>query len=309
MGVMLPDGKPRLDTRSERVLQAVTISGALRVAPLASLVSLPLAYVVARNYEEGYASHFGIPAEFVRADLAAAVAPFALIFTASVILFLTFAEVERLGLAMWLKAYGSFLRICFFGLLLGFGVSRVKDGEIAFWEFLATVLLYYAVLWWTFPLLSLLLRPLRPIKRAIRRWWKTPNRRAIRVTRHIFRASADANVPDLKGRWKLTAVLLTCFTVLVLGTLIGKGYAKARITYGVYYEKDQPRIILAVYGDRMFVGHWLRDPAEKDVLVVVQPVSALEGKTIETWPVGPLNTGLPSTRPPPDAGWDDLHSE
>jgi hypothetical protein len=86
VGVVLPDGKPRLDTRSERVLQAITISGALRVAPLASLVSLPLTYVLARNYEEGYASHFGIPGEFVRADLAAAVAPFLLIFSGFVIL-------------------------------------------------------------------------------------------------------------------------------------------------------------------------------------------------------------------------------
>ena len=56
----------------------------------------------------------------------------------------------------------------------------------------------------------------------------------------------------------------------------------------------------------MFVGEWLRDPAEKDVLVVVQPVSDLDGKTIETDPLGPLGPGLPSTRPPPDAGWDDL---
>jgi hypothetical protein len=207
---------------------------------------------------------------------------------------------------MSLKAYGSAFRVCFFGLLLGFGADLVKDGEMAFWEFLVYGLVWYAVLWWTFPLLSLLLRPLRPIKRAVRRWWRTPNRRAIAIARHLFRASADANTPTLKGRWKLTAVLLICFAVLALGTLIGKGYAKARITYGVYYEKDQPRIILAVYGDRMFVGEWLRDPAQKDVLVVVQPVSALEGKTIETWAVGPLNTGLPSTRPPPDRGWDDM---
>lgn len=78
-----------------------------------------------------------------------------------------------------------------------------------------------------------------------------------------------------------------------------------RITYGVYYEGEQPRIILAVYGDRMFVGEWLRDPAEKDVLVVVRPVSDLGGKTIETYAVGPLNPGVVSTRPPPDQGWDD----
>jgi hypothetical protein len=35
---------------------------------------------------------------------------------------------------------------------------------MAFWEFLAGVLLWYAVLWWTFPLLSVLLRPMRRIK-------------------------------------------------------------------------------------------------------------------------------------------------
>lgn len=155
------------------------------------------------------------------------------------------------------------------------------------------------------PLLSVLLRPTRPIKRAVRRWWKTPNRRAIAIARHIFRASADANAPTLKGRWKLTAVLLTCFAVLASGAFIGKGYAKARITYGVYYEGEQPRIILAVYGDRMFIGEWLRDPAEKDVLVVVRPASDPEGKTIETNAVGPLNPGVVSTRPPPDQGWDD----
>jgi hypothetical protein len=280
--VVLPDGKPRLDTRSQRVLQAITISGALRVAPLASLISLPLAYMLAHNYEEGYASHFGIPAEFVKADLTTAIVPFALIFSALAFLFLTYSEVERLGLAMFLKAHGSFLRICFFGLLLGFGADRVRDGEMALWEFLAAVLLWYAVLWWTFPLLSVLLRPLRPIKRAVRRWWKTPNRRAIAAARHIFRASADVNAPALKGGWKLPGILLAAFAMLTLATLVGNNYAKARITYGVYYEKDQPRIILAVYGDRMFVGEWLRDPAEKDILVFVEPVSALEGNRSRT---------------------------
>ena len=42
------------------------------------------------------------------------------------------------------------------------------------------------------------------------------------------------------------AALFTCFAVVVAGTLLGDGYAKARVTYGVYYDKEQPRIILAV---------------------------------------------------------------
>jgi hypothetical protein len=43
----------------------------------------------------------------VRADLATAATPFVLVFSAFVVLFLTFAEVERLGLAMWLGELGA----------------------------------------------------------------------------------------------------------------------------------------------------------------------------------------------------------
>ena len=46
---------------------------------MASIIGVPLAIIAATDYMVGYASYLGIPKEFVKADITAAIAPFSII--------------------------------------------------------------------------------------------------------------------------------------------------------------------------------------------------------------------------------------
>src|SRR3712207_6699749 len=79
MAVLLDGSRLMSQTRTERLLQAITLDAVLKCAPVASIAGVPLAIVFAKDYTIGYANHLGIPSEFVKAEPTAAVGPFAII--------------------------------------------------------------------------------------------------------------------------------------------------------------------------------------------------------------------------------------
>ena len=65
MAVRLDDSSSSPETRLQRWLRGLTPDTVLRLVPAATLLGLPVAVMVARLYQLGYAAHFGIPSEFV----------------------------------------------------------------------------------------------------------------------------------------------------------------------------------------------------------------------------------------------------
>jgi hypothetical protein len=63
-------------TRTGRWLKAMTPQSMVRYLRIISVLGLPLAFVIAREYERGKVGVYGIPEEFVRVGPIDAVAPF-----------------------------------------------------------------------------------------------------------------------------------------------------------------------------------------------------------------------------------------
>ena len=84
-------------TRTGRWLKAMAPQSVMRYLPTVSILGVPLAFVVAREYERGKVSFYGIPEEFVRVGPVDAIAPFFAIAGALWLLFIVGHEVERVG--------------------------------------------------------------------------------------------------------------------------------------------------------------------------------------------------------------------
>jgi hypothetical protein len=131
---VLLDGNSR--TRTARWLKAMTPESLLRFVPTVSVLGVPLAFVVAREYERGKATFYGIPEEFVRVGPVDAIAPFVSIAGILWLLFIAMYEVERVGLARFTQYVGAHIRLGIALLfLIGIGITSFdlieQDGILA----------------------------------------------------------------------------------------------------------------------------------------------------------------------------------
>ena len=127
MALLLDGQRLTSQTRTERLLQAITFDTVIKAAPVASIAGVPLAFLSAKNYMVAYATHFGIPEQFVKVDPMAAIAPFSFIAGLLLLGLVLLHEVERFGLAEALKTYGRAARSLFFlGAILAYASCAIR---------------------------------------------------------------------------------------------------------------------------------------------------------------------------------------
>jgi hypothetical protein len=106
---MLLDGTA--GTRTGRWLRAMAPHSVVGHLATVSVLGVPLAFVVARQYERGKATFYGIPEEFIRVGPVDAIAPFFGIAGMLWLLFMVTHEVERVGIARIANSIGATFRI------------------------------------------------------------------------------------------------------------------------------------------------------------------------------------------------------
>jgi hypothetical protein len=272
-------------TRTGRWLKAMAPQSVVRYLPTVSILGVPLAFVVAREYELGKASFYGIPDEFVRVGPVDAVAPFVSIAIVLWLLFIVMHEVERVGIARIANFIGSALRLLFamvflIGLGIAFAESWKQDGVLI--TLLVVVLMAagaYGVLWWLPPGIAWIGRR---VARAVAKARATPVRHG-RFERHIFRGSLDYQFsPNLKRF--IVAVVIGLALIGIVPNLFGWWQAQSQATFTVLAGPGK-QVILAVYEDKTFTADLddrriravrMRQTADvKDVQVTVEHLGQL----------------------------------
>jgi hypothetical protein len=271
-------------TRTGRWLKAMAPQSVVRYVPIVSILGVPLAFVVARQYELGKASFYGIPDEFVRVGPVDAVAPFVSIAIVLWLLFIVVHEVERVGIARVANYAGSLLRLIIATLfLIGFGIAFTEskqDGVLI--SLLVEVLIaavIYAVLWWLPPGIAWIGRR---VGRAVAKARATPVRHG-RLERHIFRGFLDYRLsPDLKRF--IFAVLIGLAMIGIVPNMFGWQQAQSQETFAVLAGSGK-QVILAVYEDKTFTADLdgqrirtvrMRETADvKDVQVTIEHLGQL----------------------------------
>jgi len=256
VAVLLGDGRSPLETRTGRWIKALTPESVLRFLPAASVVGVPLSFIVAHSYEVGRAHYFGIPQELVRVGPRDALAPFAVIAILLWVAFITFHEVERVGLARLTSYISASLRSIFAIILLGgliYQFPRFMHNEGVVLTLIAYTLLLVATylgLWlvpWSIAWLGRRIGP--AIAKAMAD--KTPPGR---IARHLM--GGTWNYP---GSHVLRRVFIA-FTVVMLlvGIPMGVGWWDASATqdFAVLVAIDRPekQVILANYGDKTYTA-------------------------------------------------------
>jgi hypothetical protein len=250
-----------------------------------SVIGLPLAFVVAYQYECGKASFYGIPYEFVRVGPIDAVAPFVAIASILSVLFIFGHEIERVGIARVANSIGSALRLLFaifflIGLGIVFAGSWKRAGLVST---LRAVLLVaagaYVVLWWLPPGIAWIGHR---VVGAVAKARATPVRPG-RFQRHIFRGSLDYRLsPDLKRF--MIAVTIGFALIGTIPSLLGWWQAQSQGTFAVLAGPGK-QVILAVYEEKTFTADLdgrriravrMRQTADvKDVQVTVEHIGQL----------------------------------
>ena len=276
-------------TRTGRWLKAMAPQSVMRYLPTVSILGVPLAFVVAREYERGKVGFYGIPEEFVRVGPVDAIAPFFAIAGAFWLLFIVGHEVERVGVARVANYIGAMLRLIIailFLIGLGLGVTdelRRPDGvRIKFLVLLVYVLVaaaVYAVLWWLFPGIAWIGRRAAKIGAKAR---ATPVKHG-RLERHIFRGLLDYQFsPNLK-RFVFVVMIGLALTGIV-PNMLGWWHAQSQATFAVLAGPSK-QVILAVYEDKTFTADLdgqrirtvrMRQTADvKDVQVTIEDLGQL----------------------------------
>jgi hypothetical protein len=284
---MLLDGTS--GTRTGRWLKAMTPQSVVRYLPIISVLGLPLAFIVAREYERGKASFYGIPEEFVRVGPIDAIAPFVSIVGALWLLFIVGHEVERVGIARLTNYVGGTLRLIvailfLIGLCIGVvDEFRQQNGVLV----TALVLLLYAlvaaglyaVLWWLPPGIAWIGHR---VARSIAKARATPVRRG-RLERHVFRGCLDYRFsPDVK---RFFWVVVACLALIgIIPNLFGWWEAKSQGSFAILQGPGK-QVILAVYEDKTFTADLdgqrirtvrMRQTADvKDVQVTIEDLGQL----------------------------------
>jgi hypothetical protein len=246
---MLLDGTA--GTRTGRWLRAMAPHSVVRYLPTVSVLGVPLAFVVARQYERGRATFYGIPEEFVRVGPVDAIAPFFAITAMLWLVFIVMHEVERVGVARIANYIGASFRV-FVALLFLVALGVAFTDEFRKQSSVPVILLVlaiyvlvaagvYAVLWWLPPIIAWIGRR---VARAVAKARGTPVRRG-RLERHIFRGSLDYRFsPDLKRLFWV--VLVGLALVGLVPHLLGWWNAQSQTTYAVLGGPGK-QVILAVY--------------------------------------------------------------
>jgi hypothetical protein len=260
-----PGGAPQ--TRTGRWLKALTPQSILGFLPAASIVGLPLSFVVALNYELGRAVYYGIPQEFVRVGPVDAIAPFIIMALLVWLLFIVAYEVERVGLGMLSNFVGATLRLILVSLwavalIINFGRFREEDGlGLTLIAYAIVLLGIYVALWW-------LPRGIAWIGRWFRRAVAEPTPPPGRIARHFFGGVLNYRVGpgDLL---RLSIVVLTCFWVIgAAPALLGRWDAQITEEFTVITVPGRPdkQVILAVYADKTFTAE-LEDRRIRTIMV------------------------------------------
>jgi hypothetical protein len=250
-----------------------------------SVIGLPLAFVVAYQYERAKASFYGIPDEFVRVGPIDAVAPFVAIAGMLSFLFIFGHEIERVGIAKVAKSVGSAFRV-FFAVffLIGLGIavagSWKQDGVLV--SLLLVVVVAggaYVILWWLPPAIAWIGRP---VARAVAKACATPVRPG-RFQRHIFRGYWDFQISADIKRFVI-AVFIGLALIGTIPRLLGWWQAQSQTTFAVLAGPGK-QVILAVYEDKTFTADLdgqrirtvkMRQTADvKDVQVTVEHIGQL----------------------------------
>jgi hypothetical protein len=287
MALLLDGQRLTPQSRTERLLQAITFDTVLKSAPVASIAGVPLALIAAKDFTIGYATHLGVPQEFVKADPTDAIAPFNIIAGLLLIALLVLHEVDHLGVAEALKSLGraarSFVFILGLSVLTGYVIGQLRDGEDIKAP-IASILLLYVLLWWVAPFLFFVLRQLLRViawMESFIRW--SARRRGGRWLPWVDQGTQLP--PELLG--KLIVILVVLAGVLFLPRLCGTWAAMWDSHFAMIDRgKDYPEAILGVYGDRAFLGHVEDDAVVVEVQMVA--VADLRGKPISTEEIGPL---------------------
>jgi hypothetical protein len=289
MAVLLDGNRLRSLTRTERLLQIITLDAVLKCAPVASIAGVPLAIIFARDFTIGYASRLGIPSEFVKADPATAVAPFAIITMLLLIGLLLLHEIDQIGVAEAVKSWGRGARLFLFvaagGIFAGWALRRGEDVGIL----VASVVALYGLLWLLPAIISWILRQIIRII-GILGWllelalWTVSKRRRGVIARRM-NSSRTYPLQSSHGN-KVLFAMLVVVGVMTLPRPLGVWAAMTTTDFAVVDRgKDHTEAILEVYGDKAFIG-WVEDNAVLRVEMVA--VSDLEGKPIWIEEVGPL---------------------
>jgi hypothetical protein len=260
MAVLLDGTGLSPGTRTGRWLQALlTPQSILGFLPAASVVGLPLSFVVADSYASGKARYYGIPEELVRVGPADAVAPFIVMALLAWVFFVAAHEVERAGLAAVVKLLGGYLRVCFAGLWIGALITNfdnfVREEGFVLTSIVYAVLLVmaYVVLWWIPSAISWIgLRLGRAIVGGT-----TGAPPPGRFARHIFRGLLD--YPKPRSRRLLTLYVVVALSLGLTNSVpVGIGWLEARwredFPVIIRAGRPQKQVILAVYGDKTYTA-------------------------------------------------------
>lgn len=265
MAVPLESVPPVPETRSDRWVRSITLQAALKYVPAATAIGVPLSFILAHTYAVGYASHFGIPRDFVHVGPQAAVTPFLML------LFLLLAlpligDIQRHGVTGTLKGYGSALRILFFVFGIGLYMVELRRGELSPLLALCSTLLVYVILWWVPPFIAWAARwiakglgmALGSVGHSIRRPLEV-------VFNHFFRSIPAVSLPELLTFGKLMLIPLVAMAAFALPAGLGVLAAETQEEFPVIVgaaQQSEKQAIVAVYGDKAFLarveGHSIR---------------------------------------------------
>ena len=123
-------------TRTSRWLKVAPQSAVRHISTI-GVIGVPLAFVVARQYERGKASFYSIPEEFVRVGPIDALAPFIAIAGILWLLFIAMHEVERVGIARIANSIGGMLRpLIAITFVIGLGIGFINGlRKMAFFSY------------------------------------------------------------------------------------------------------------------------------------------------------------------------------
>jgi hypothetical protein len=284
MAVLLDGQRLTPQTRTERLLQAITFDTVIKSAPVASIAGVPLAIISAKDFMVGYAGYLGIPKEFVKVDPSAAIVPFSIIAVLLLLGLLMLHDADQFGLAEVFKSLGRGVRLVFFLSAISLYARWVLSGQEDVRLLIATAIMLYVLLWWLPRLISLILRQLRRVSGWMKRLVLWEGRKRGRGAGWYERRGT---LLPSKTVGKLVVTALVLAGVLTVPELLGTWTAMTDSDFAMIDRgKDHDEAILGVYGDKAFLG-WIEDDVVVEVEMVA--VSDLEGKPIWTEEIGPLS--------------------
>jgi len=246
-------------------------------------------YLAAFLRELGYASHFSIPLEFIRIDLAnlltlggaALVLVVAVVGTLHFIVLLKDTYLELKGPECWLDFFNRHMPFAVVALI-AWGVAGGHSKDIFQFFLFPLVIVLSEVgtlfLFWRFA---------RPKLDSFRSALEALNRS---LKEKPMPSVVSALVP--KERSALFTVILLAVFTLYLAYLSGIGEARRK---RVYHVTEQREVLLRTYGDRLLLGELSNDA--RSLLPVLFYREAAAASEFRLLAIGPLLPTSPATYP------------